>query len=84
MSIKARCKGVDNQMCGTFRPEFLNIDHQVEKVRIENIVMEVLPNKVLPAGVRLQHEVTGLLETQMPALHDLLDPVLLWGDDTNA
>ena len=76
MSIEARCKGVDNQMCGTFRPEFLNIDHEVEKVRIGNIVMEVLPNKVLPPGVCFRHVVAGLLETQMPTLHDLLDPVV--------
>ena len=52
-------------------------------MRIRNIVVEVLSNKVLSASVRLRHVVTGLLETQMPTLHDLLDPELQRGNDTN-
>ena len=70
-------------MCGAFWPELLNIDHQVELVWIGNLVMEVLSSTFVPVGIRLHHVVAGLLKIQVPAFHDLLDPVLQRGDDTN-
>jgi hypothetical protein len=82
--VQARRNSISDLPGSQFGSELLDVDNQVEEVRIGGIVVEVLLDECSTVRIGFLHVIAGFLEIKVPTLHDLLHAVFVAGDESHS